>query len=300
MAAKLPYNPTNEFTEEWVEYDGVRFVTQCWKVPEGVKYRGKIIYVHGFCETRDLYVEAFDKFTHHGYEVFFFEQRGAGDTSPGNEIGKTEEKYVFGDLDFFIKRNLDQRKDPAEKLILMGHSMGGAIVLNYGIKGTYREEFKAIVASAPLILLHPLSEPHFIIKFVGSYLSKLLPRIHFPAGLQFDYMTSDPDWKNYIQNSGARFVTTLRQANDFFKRGEALVDPEWVSNFSQNIYVCVLHGDSDNINWDRGSERFMELLPEKTTKEFHHIDGGLHSMYMERETVRVEFFEKVFLFLDSH
>lgn len=300
MAVELPYKHISEFTEEFVEHEGAKFVTQTWKVPHGVKYRGKIIYVHGFCEKRDIYVETLDKITQHGYEVFFFEQRGAGDTSPGRLIGQTEEKYVFGDLDFFIKRNLDQRKDPAEKLILMGHSMGGAIVLNYGIKGTYREEIKTIVASAPLIILHPRTEPNFILKFVGSYISKLFPRIHFPAGLQLDYVTADPDWKNYIQNSGAKFVTTLRQADDFFKRGEALVDPEWVSKFSRDISVCVLHGDADKINWDRGSERFMELLPEEVTREFDHINGGLHSMYMDAEPVRREFFEKVFLFLDSH
>lgn len=89
-----------------------------------------------------------------GYEVFFFDQRGAGLTSPGKLKGITNEHHTFHDLDFFIDKNLKEIKDRENnKIFLLGHSMGGGIILNYGVKGTHKDQLRGILASGPLIRL---------------------------------------------------------------------------------------------------------------------------------------------------
>lgn len=40
------------------------------------------------------------------------------------------------------------------KLFMAGHSMGGGIALNYGIKGKHRERLSGIYVTGPLVKLH--------------------------------------------------------------------------------------------------------------------------------------------------
>lgn len=113
------------------------------------------MFVHGFAEYDAVYVRLFDDLSAAGYEVFFFDQRGSGLTSPGKLKGKTDEFHVFNDLDFFLERNLNEIKDTDNKeIFLLGHSMGGGISLNYGIHGKYKDQIRGIIVSGPLILLH--------------------------------------------------------------------------------------------------------------------------------------------------
>lgn len=135
----IPYTPTGTPIYEKIEGNVITFLTANWKVPKGVEYKGIIVYVHGFGEYAVLYTEFFDKLSQQGYEIFFFDQRGSGDTSPGDLVGVTDEYHTFNDLDFIVKTVLDRREDKTEKVFVGGHSMGGGIVLNYAIKGKYRD-----------------------------------------------------------------------------------------------------------------------------------------------------------------
>ncbi len=117
--------------------------------------KGRIVWVHGFSEFSKVYVQLFDDLSHSGYEVFFFDQRGAGLTSPGKLKGITDDFHAFDDLDFFLKKNIDELEAREnKKLFLMGHSMGGGISLNYGITGKYKDHLTGIAVSGPLVLLH--------------------------------------------------------------------------------------------------------------------------------------------------
>lgn len=96
--------------------------------------------------------------------MFFFDQRGAGFTSPGKLKGLTDEFHTFDDLDYFLKKNIDEISSREnKKLYLMGHSMGGGIALNYGIKGKYKDYLNGIAVTGPLILLH-VSIDRYIMK----------------------------------------------------------------------------------------------------------------------------------------
>ncbi|CCH45913.1 Serine hydrolase [Wickerhamomyces ciferrii] len=149
---KPPYTATNKPTEEYISYNGARFYTEFWVC---IKTRSRIVWLHGFSEYSKVYVRIFDQLSQEGYEIFFFDQRGAGFTSPGKLKGLTDEFHTFDDLDYFLKKNIDEIANRDNKrLYLMGHSMGGGISLNYGVKGKYKDHLSGIAVTGPLILLH--------------------------------------------------------------------------------------------------------------------------------------------------
>lgn len=297
---EIPYTPKGTPIEEIVDFDGASFKTTTWKVPLSTKYLGKIIYVHGFMEHASIYTEFFDNLSQNGFEVFFFDQRGAGDTSPGPLLGLTDEHHTFNDLDFMIKRSLEQRTDKTEKFFLVGHSMGGGIVLNYGIRGKYKEHIKGIVASGPLVYLHPKTRPNFIVQKLSPLLAKFLPRVQIDTKLNYDYVTSNERWKNYIKQLDKKLIGSLRQLYDMFQRGEALEKPEYVRKFDPDISLLVLHGDRDYINDIEGTKKFFGLLSNNIDKKFVPIKGGRHSLFIEREEIHEPVFKEVLEFLRAH
>lgn len=124
-------------------------------LPDGKQLKGRIVWVHGFSEYSKIYVRWFDHLNQAGYEIFFYDQRGAGLTSPGKLKGITNEFHAFDDLDFFLKKNIDEiKKRENKKLFLGGHSMGGGICLNYGVNGKYKDHLSGIAVTGPLVLLH--------------------------------------------------------------------------------------------------------------------------------------------------
>lgn len=297
---EIPYKPKGKPTEEFVDFDGASFKTTTWKVPEDKKYRGKIIYVHGFMEHASIYTEYFDHLSQNGYEVFFFDQRGAGETSPGPLLGLTDEAHTFNDLDFMIKRNLEQRKDKAEKFYLMGHSMGGGIILNYGIRGKYKEHIKGIVACGPLVILHPKTRPNFVVQKLSPLLNKLAPRFQIDTKLNYDYVTSNERWKTFIKQLDKKLIGLLRQLYDMFQRGEALERPEYVGKFSPDISLLIVHGESDYINDIKGTTTFFNLLANNIDKKFVPIKGGRHSLFIEREELFNQVLHEVLEYLNGH
>lgn len=297
---QIPYTPKGTPVEAIVDFDGASFNTTTWKVPESQKYRGKIIYVHGFMENAAVYTEFFDALSQQGYEVFFFDQRGGPETSPGPLIGLTDEAHTFNDLDFMIKRELEARADKTERFFLMGHSMGGGIVLNYGIRGKYKQHFRGIVACGPLVTLHPKTRPNFVVQKLSPLLSKLLPRVQIDTKLNFDYITSNERWKSYIIELQKKLVGSLRQLYDMFQRGEALLKPDYVRKFSPDIALLVVHGDMDYCNDVEGTKRFVALLSNNIDSKFVPVKGGRHSLFIEREEIYEPVLKEVVDFLNSH
>ncbi|KAG7196069.1 uncharacterized protein KQ657_000080 [Scheffersomyces spartinae] len=295
----IPYTPKGTPKVETVVYNKANFKTVTWKVPEGVTYKGKIIYVHGFSEESGLYTEFFDKLSQQGYEIFFFDQRGAGETGKGGDVGVTDEFHTFDDLDFFIEREAGKRTDPEEKFTLMGHSMGGGIILNYPMKGKHKQLIKSVVASGPLVKLHPDTEPNIIIMKLQSVINALVPRLKIDSKLNYDHITSNEGWKEYVRNLG-KLIGTIRQFHNMFARGARLLEPSYVATWDPLISLLVLHGDDDHINWDRSSQEFFKLLPKTVDAKYESIPGAKHAIFIELEEIFNSVFSKVVTFLDSH
>lgn len=298
--APVPYTPIGEPIIESVPYDKLNFKTVTWKVPEGKEYKGKVIYVHGFFEHSTIYTEFFDKLSQEGYEVFFFDQRGAGETSKGSLLGKTDEFHTFDDLNFMIKTQLDARTDKSEKFYLLGHSMGGGIALNYAIYGKYKSDIRGILVTGPLVTLHPKTQPNILVRALQPVINATVPGLKIDSKIKYDYITSHEGWKKYIEHHDTKLIGTVRQFNDMFVRGEKLLDKQHVAKFDKLIPVLVFHGSIDYINNIEGTKKFIQALPQGVDKELVTVDGGRHSLFVERTEIFDPVFAKVLDFLGSH
>lgn len=297
---QIPYKAVGTPIIEYVPYDGLNFKTVTWKVPPSIPHKGTIVYVHGFFEHSTIYTEFFDRLSQQGYEIFFFDQRGAGETSPGKLVGKTDEFHTFDDLNFMIERVLASRTDKSEKLILAGHSMGGGIVLNYAIYGKHRRDIRAAFVSGPLIELHPKTRPNILVMKLQPLLNAILPGLKIDSKINYDYITSNDGWRNYIRATDKKLIGSIRQFNDMFNRGWKLLDPAHVKKLHGDIPLLVMHGSDDKINDIKGTQMFVKLLPDDAKYEFVTVPNGRHSIFLEKEEIVAPVLDKVLEFLGKY
>ena len=128
--------------------DGKSLYYECFQVE---KSRGAVVIVHGLSEFTAKYHEFVWYLLNQGYDVFLYDQRCHGRscrlTSEEDTIHVDAFEDYWKDLDLFIQGIVRKRTDG--KLYLYGHSMGGAVVLQYLAQRSQMIE-KAIL-SAPMI-----------------------------------------------------------------------------------------------------------------------------------------------------
>lgn len=63
-------------------------------------------------------------------------------------------------------------------LFLMGHSMGGAEVIQWAARGPpdMRSQIRGYLAESPYLALHPSAQPSRVITIAGRLAAKVLPR----------------------------------------------------------------------------------------------------------------------------
>lgn len=298
-----PYKAqTTDLEYKTVKFGEVEFFTTFQ--PAKGKLKARILFVHGFAEYHKIYEEFYEWMSDSGYEVFFYDQRGAGLTSPGKFRGCTNDHYTFKDLDNFVEYNYDQ-KDPSIPLYFASHSMGGGIILNYFISGKHRDKVKGGICSAPLILLHPDTQPSIFLEKLVVLICKVKENILMNTKLKGEFLTTDKDYRNFLINDPLSKPTgTFGQLRDFIFRGRDLLKPQFYKKFDQSKSLLILHSQDDHINWSKGSQEFMDDLnkefPDTKDRRKLIIYKGLgHSLLIESKEKRAEIYTEIVNFLDK-
>ncbi len=108
--------------------------------------RAVLVIAHGLGEHGGRYASLAERLVASGYAVYALDHRGHGRSSGLRaDIGRFD--YLVSDLAAFIGRA--QREHPGTALILLGHSMGGAVALGCALK--YHDVLRALVLSAPAL-----------------------------------------------------------------------------------------------------------------------------------------------------
>ncbi len=101
-----------------------------------------IVIVHGLCEHLGRYDYLTQKLIEQGYGVYRFDHRGHG-KSEGKPIFYNDFNEMLDDVNVVV--DLAKNDFPSLPVFLIGHSMGGFAVTNYGIK--YPNKVNGIVVS---------------------------------------------------------------------------------------------------------------------------------------------------------
>ncbi|KAJ2959263.1 hypothetical protein NQZ79_g5226 [Umbelopsis isabellina] len=261
-----------EVTENWyTTKDDQQLFTRTWKAVGQVK--ANLVMVHGFGEHSGRYLDLFKQFAARGIECYCWDQRGFGETAKkskgqGNNQGWDK---VLGDVDDAVLRH----KQDNISLILMGHSMGGEIVLSYlGNGDTYKGVAKvtAAISSAPLVrVVHAPPAPiYFALKNLAA---PLIPWYPYTVGLDPKGVSRDPqEVKRYKEDPLINDTATLATLKSMLTNGELVLNTLAAKITTP---ILVVHGTADSFNSYDAAKQAYERIS-STDKAFHSYEGCYH------------------------
>lgn len=265
---------------------GVTIFTQSWH-PAG-SARARVVLVHGFGEHSGRYVHVAEALTAAGYEVATYDQRGHGRS--GGPRGLLKDAGLMA-ADLALFRSELARLDGGElPQVLLGHSMGGAVVLEH-----LRREHQpvdAVVLSGPY--LRNAAEVALPLRLLAPVLGRILPTLPTQA-VPPEAVSRDPEVvRAYADDPlvlhapipAATGATLLGLEGRLVPHLGAITEP-----------TLIVHGTEDKLADVEGSRLLAERLG-GTDVTLTTYEGLYHEVFNEPEAKDV--LADVVAWLDDH
>jgi len=246
--------------------------------------KGVLAIVHGLGEHSGRYCAIVKGLTAAGYAVFGFDNQGHGKSE--GQRGHIERWKDYRDnTQNFLQ--LVRSQEPSAPLFLMGHSLGGLIVLDYVLRNARTPEFESLnlqglVVSAPPI--QPMDGTASSIRIaVARLLSGVLPRISVKMGLCKDGLSRD---RGMTQQTAHDPLThpyvTLRWGT------ETLSTIDWVKRHIEQLSLPVLltHGEADPIVAPDGTREIYQQI-QNPNKSIAIYPGSYHEPHNDLDAEKV-------------
>jgi alpha-beta hydrolase superfamily lysophospholipase len=265
--------PTPAVEGYFAGHDGARLFRRAW-ASRGAA-RGVLINVHGLGDHSGLYPTVSEHFTARGFAVHALDLRGNG-RSPGprGHVGSWRE--YRDDLDRFVAVVRDE--EPRLPVFLLGHSLGGLIVLEYALH--HPGGLRGVIAAAPP--LGELGVPAPLL-LLGRVMSRLWPSFALETGMDLSGLARDPSIIDQVLGDPL-----------FHRRGSARLSTEVAAAIARvqegaagfRLPLLVLHGADDRMVLPGGSRRFVARVsdPDKRLLEYA---GGYHALFADQGRERV-------------
>ncbi|KAL5637761.1 hypothetical protein ACGC1H_002129 [Rhizoctonia solani] len=313
------------YTEEWITTgDGMKLYTRRYlpTAGEGVA-KGKwgasgvkaaILFVHGFVEHVGRYEHVFPKYSGAGIAVLSYDQRGFGrsalDTTnraPSAKYGKTSWAEQHSDIQTMLNI-LREGVSSQVPIFLMGHSMGGGLVLSFPTrpptapfvpKSETVLGLSGIIATSPLIR-QTVPAPKW--KVAAGGLASKLPfgsNITVAAEVNPEDLSHDPAvGLAYREDPYVIFEGTAKGVYDMLTGGKELAEHD-VTNWPPELPLLVIHGTGDKACSCPASEKFVKEAPAKD-KTFVPFEGGYHELHNETDGMQDRLFQTVSGWVGAH
>jgi len=246
-------------------YGGLELYYQRWR-PEG-EVKAVLPIVHGFGEHSGRYGNVVDWFAPKGYAVYGFDLRGHG-RSPGPRGYVNEWAEFREDVKAFL--TFVREQEPDRPLFLLGHSMGGLIVLEYALH--HPEGLTGVIASGPLLAQASIS-PALIT--ISKLLSSIAPRFTLDTKLDAATVSRDPAViEAYVNDPLVHSLGTPRLSTEL---AQAI---EWTQARAAEMRVpcLIVHGSDDQLVPPEGSRIFYENVA-LDDKERQVYEGYYHEVF---------------------
>lgn len=203
--------------------------------------RATIVLVHGLAEHSGRYERTGSLLAGSGFHVRSFDLRGAGGS--GGRRWDIEDWGLYLDQ---IERHVEWAGSQRRPVVLMGHSFGGTLTLDY--IGSERRRPDMLVLSAPGLAGGARWQ-----RAVAPLLASVLPTLPIPNTLKGEQLSRDPEVAAaYFDDPLVHTSTTPRLGAQFF----AAIDRARESARRLDLPTLVVHGGSDTIV-PPGSTAFM-------------------------------------------
>lgn len=257
--------------------DGLRLYLRRTEVANA---RGEILIAHGFGEHSGRYGALTDHLTSYDYSVTAYDQRGHGlsDGLPGHV-----ESFDEYEQDLVTMIASVRERNQSAPLFLIGHSMGGLIVLRYLARRG--GELSASVISAPLIeVAVPVPAHKLMIARVGA---RMAPRLRLDNEINPANLSRDPE----VGRAYAADPLVNRKVSTTWFSEATRAMREVAQSASQiKTPVLVMHGTEDRLASVEATRRVFAKIG-SSDKELVIYPGFYHELFNEPE--KQEVFERV-------
>ncbi len=229
--------------------------------------RGMVVLVHGLGEHCDAYPRVLSRLLPAGFTVYAFDLRGHG-RSPGQRGHIDSWDDYRQDLRAFAR--FVQSRFVGPPLFLLGHSLGGVIVLDYAIR--YPEGLRGVAAISPALGEVGISTAK---RMLARALSRVWPTFSTATGLDTKAISREPE-----------VVAAYQQDPMVHDRGTARLGTElmttlrWLHAHAADLRLPLLiqHGDADRIAQIDGSRSFVTAAG-VSDKELRIYPGAYHQIH---------------------
>lgn len=249
--------------------------------------RANVIVSHGAGEHGDRYERLAERLVADRFAVWASDHRGHGH-SEGSQGVVDRFRNAVADLDTVLE--LAKLEQPAPLTFMFGHSMGGAIALDYALG--HQDKLAGLVLSAPAAALDPDSVVSRIAAKVVSELAPWLP-VH---ELDTSGISRDPEERQAYADDPLVDEKRMRART----AGELVMAFErFPDDLPQlELPLLLLHGTADRLTSPECSRMIHELAG-STDKTLELYDGYYHELINEPEPDRERVLARIASWLDE-
>ena len=262
------------FETKWKSNDGIDIFAQGWE-PETKPIKAVVCLVHGLGEHTSRYQHVAEAFSKQGYALFGVDTRGHGRSGgPRGHIPSIES--VMQDIDLLFEQAKSRYQ--GLPLILYGHSLGGILVLHYGLKR--KPDIKGVIATSSGLRTALENQPAKIL--AAKVLGAIIPKVSLPSGLEVNAISHDKSVVEKYKND------PLVHDKISLGFGKIMLETtQWTLKHSAEfpIPLLMIHGKADAIAFPSGSIEFAAPLKEKC--KLLLFDDGYHELHNEPDKAEV-------------
>jgi lysophospholipase len=298
--------PSGAQVTDWPAPDGWQLRALAWPAPAGRSPRGSILFEGGRGDIFEKYLEAFDHWHGQGWTITSFDWRGQGGSgrlTPRRNCGHIDHFSQFID-DFAAFFAEWQAATPAPHVVI-GHSMGGHLVLRAMVEGQAAPD--AAVLVAPMLGLHsPFGLGERFARILGGVGNSARPAWKgnekpYTTETRENLLTHDPDryqdelwWQQHDPDllTGAPSWRWVIEA--FRSTRELRGDPRLKA---MRVPVLGLLADHDGLVDGKAARKLLARLPDARIVRFGR--EAAHEILREVDSVRNRALGEIDLFLQA-
>jgi alpha-beta hydrolase superfamily lysophospholipase len=254
--------------------EGLRLYWQAWLPEEEV--RAAIVLAHGYGEHGGRYGNLVERLVPHGFAVHALDHRGHGRSEgPRGHVARFAQ-YV-ADLHALRVRVEEQHR--GKPLFVLGHSLGGLIVVRYLL--AHSSGLTGAVLSSPALRI--AEEPSRFLQGLGRVLSVIAPRTSFQGTVRPHLLSRDASvGRAYTADALVHARASARFFNEF----------KWAMQNAEErapeitAPLLILQAADDGLVDPKATEAFAARVGSEI-KEFHLYPGLFHEIFNEIERDRV-------------
>lgn len=255
----------------FVAADGDNLAIQDWPLDPGQRLRGVVLLVHGLGEHAGRYEELARQLNRRGFAVRGYDQYGHGE-SGGVRGGLPSDDRLVDDL-ADVLASTRARMPRQAPLILLGHSLGGAVAATLVARGLARID--GLVLSSPALDLGLGT----LQKCLLAVLPRLAPNLRLHNSVRPHWLSHDPAVvRAYQQDRLVHHRISARLARFLDGAGREVLQaaPRWP------VPTLLLYGGADRIVRPQGSAAFARAAPPGRVTAYG-FEALYHEVFNERE-----------------